>query len=86
MGDGECVGCRLVRGEAIAPGGVLRREVVEWISGRLGVTPARSGEATPGPNRRVCSERSRAALGLELAFASFRAGLEPLLRDAETSG
>ena len=26
MGDGECVGCRLVRGEAIAPGGVLRRE------------------------------------------------------------
>ena len=26
MGDGECMGCRLVRGEATAPGGVLRRE------------------------------------------------------------
>ena len=74
----------LYHGSDAAP--ARRREVVEWISGRLGVTPARSGEATPGPNRRVCSERSRAALGLELAFASFRAGLEPLLRDAETSG
>jgi nucleoside-diphosphate-sugar epimerase len=74
----------LYHGSDAAP--ARRREVVEWIAGRLGVPPRHADAAAPGPDRRVRSERSRAALGVELAFPSFRAGLEPLLRDAETSG
>jgi nucleoside-diphosphate-sugar epimerase len=62
-----------------------RREVVEWIAGRLGIAPPRAGggEGTAGSrggaNRRVLGERTRAELSLTLAFPSFREGLAPLL-------
>jgi nucleoside-diphosphate-sugar epimerase len=57
-----------------------RREVVEWISGRLGLPPRRAAAPPPpGPNRRILSARTRAALGVALRFPSFREGFEPLL-------
>lgn len=74
--------------ERAAPGAILhgsdarparRREVVEWIAARLGIEPPRTQRATPGPNRRVRSERSRALLGVTLRYPSFADGLAPLL-------
>jgi len=62
-----------------------RREVVTWIAVRLGIEPATAGvpagaAASPaGPNRRVSGERTRAALGITLAYPSFREGLAPYL-------
>jgi nucleoside-diphosphate-sugar epimerase len=56
-----------------------RREVVEWISGRLGIDPPRREASPPGPDRRVRSDATRAALGISLACPSFREGLSPLL-------
>jgi nucleoside-diphosphate-sugar epimerase len=56
-----------------------RREVVEWIAARLAITPRRTDATPPGPDRRIRSDRTRAALGVTLAFPSFREGLVPLL-------
>ncbi len=59
-----------------------RREVVEWVAGRLGVAVTRLPEGTAprgGPSRRIRGERSRAQLGLKLAYPSFREGVEALL-------
>jgi len=56
-----------------------RRDVVVWLAARLGVEPARSETAAPGPDRRILSGRTRAGLGVELAFPSFRDGLAPLV-------
>jgi nucleoside-diphosphate-sugar epimerase len=57
-----------------------RREVVTWLSERLGIPPPRSAApAPPGPNRRILSERTRASLGVELRFPSFRQGFAALL-------
>jgi nucleoside-diphosphate-sugar epimerase len=56
-----------------------RREVVEWISGRLGIPPPRADRPAPGPNRRISSARTRAALGVELRWPSFADGLAPLV-------
>ncbi len=56
-----------------------RREVVEWIARRIGVAPKTSAAAPPGPNRRVLSAATREALGLTLAYPSFRDGLAPVL-------
>lgn len=56
-----------------------RREVVRWIADRLEIEPARAAAAPPGPDRRVRSERTRAALGVTLAYPSFREGLAPLV-------
>jgi nucleoside-diphosphate-sugar epimerase len=56
-----------------------RREVVEWIARRLATPPPRSDRAAEGPDRRVAAERTRAELGLHLAFPSFRDGLAPYL-------
>jgi nucleoside-diphosphate-sugar epimerase len=75
----------LARGE---PGGVYhgsdaaparRREVVEWIAGRLGIPPGRAATAAEGPNRRILAEWSRRALDVELAYPSFREGLADAL-------
>jgi nucleoside-diphosphate-sugar epimerase len=52
-----------------------RREVVEWLAGRLGIPPPRTHRAAPGPNRRILSERSRRELGVTLRWPSFDAGL-----------
>lgn len=60
-----------------------RREVVEWVAGRLGIPPARRAEgggATGGPDRRILSERTREELGFRLSYPSFREGFEVLLR------
>jgi nucleoside-diphosphate-sugar epimerase len=57
-----------------------RREVVEWIAARLGIPPPRAGEPSAGPSRRILSERTRAALGVTLAYPSFREGLETLIQ------
>ncbi len=59
-----------------------RREVVEWIAGRLGIPPPRRPESTGGraaADRRISGERTRAELSLRLAYPSFRDGLAPLL-------
>jgi nucleoside-diphosphate-sugar epimerase len=61
-----------------------RRELVEWVSARLGIEPPRreaDADAVPGrrgANRRVHGERTRAALGLALRYPSFREGLAEL--------
>jgi nucleoside-diphosphate-sugar epimerase len=59
-----------------------RAEVVRWIAARLGVAPATRAEAggrSPAADRRILAERTRASLGLTLAFPTFRDGLAPLL-------
>lgn len=56
-----------------------RAEVVRWIADRIGVEPARATSAPPGPNRRIRSEQTRAALGITLHYPSFRDGLAPLV-------
>ena len=56
-----------------------RREVVEWISARLGIPPSRSERPAAGPDRRILSERTRAELGVELRWPSFSDGLAPLI-------
>ncbi|WP_242346001.1 NAD-dependent epimerase/dehydratase family protein [Anaeromyxobacter terrae] len=57
-----------------------RRDVVSWISGRLGIPPPVSEAPAGGPSRRILSERTRAALDVTLAYPSFRDGLAPLLQ------
>jgi nucleoside-diphosphate-sugar epimerase len=53
-----------------------RREVVEWIAGRLGIPLPRSDAPPPyGATRRVLAERSRAELGVTLRYPSLRQGL-----------
>jgi len=55
-----------------------RREVVEWVAGRLGIPAPRAPEgARPrgGADRRIHGERTRAELGLALRYPSFRDGL-----------
>ncbi|GEJ58215.1 NAD-dependent epimerase/dehydratase family protein [Anaeromyxobacter diazotrophicus] len=59
-----------------------RREVVRFVAERLGIEPARRDAPAAGANRRVLAERTRAALGLALAFPTFREGLAPLLAQA----
>ena len=58
-----------------------RREVVAWIAARLGIEPPRSAGPgdRAGPDRRVSSVATRAALGIALRFPTFRDGFEPLL-------
>jgi nucleoside-diphosphate-sugar epimerase len=63
-------------------GPARRRDVVEWISARIGQVPRRSQQAPPGPNRRVLSEATRAALGVELQYPSFVEGLGALIPSA----
>ncbi|HUL59057.1 MAG TPA: NAD-dependent epimerase/dehydratase family protein [Anaeromyxobacteraceae bacterium] len=65
-----------------------RRDVVRWIAARLGIPPHAAGAAAGGaqPNRRVLSARSRAALGVTLAYPSFREGLVPICPPAEAGG
>jgi len=60
---------------------VRRRELVEWVAARLGIAPPAPSGATPyrGADRRICADRTRAELGLELRYPSFREGLEALL-------
>jgi nucleoside-diphosphate-sugar epimerase len=60
-------------------GPARRAEVAWWIAERLGVTPALGAGAAGGPNRRILSERTRAALGVSLRYPSFREGLAPAL-------
>ncbi len=62
-----------------------RREVVEWIAARLGIAPRQVGSAAGGASRRILSERTRAELGVALAFPSFRDGLAPLVPAAPRS-
>lgn len=65
---------RVYHGSDAAP--ARRREVVEWIAERLGIAPPRAeGAPPPGPDRRIRSERSRRALGVELAYPRFQDGL-----------
>ncbi len=71
-------------------GPARRREVVEWIAGRLGIAAPRApgGEGAAGgrggANRRILGERTRRELSLALAFPSFRDGLAPLIADARS--
>jgi nucleoside-diphosphate-sugar epimerase len=56
-----------------------RREVVAWVAARLCLPPPQGGAHVPGANRRISSLWSRAALGVVLAFPSFRDGFAPLV-------
>jgi nucleoside-diphosphate-sugar epimerase len=59
-----------------------RRDVVAWISARIGVPPRRSERPAAGPNRRVLSEATRAALAVELQYPSFVDGVAALIPSA----
>ena len=63
-----------------------RREVVTWVAGRLGIPPPRAEAAPPGPNRRILSARTRADLGVSLAYPSFRDGFAPLVPEQGRDG
>jgi nucleoside-diphosphate-sugar epimerase len=57
---------------------VRRRDLVRWVSSRLGIPPPHlpEGAVAPAlPDRRIRADRTRAALGLELRHPSFREGL-----------
>ncbi len=60
------------------------REVVEWLADQLGAPPPRGREPEPGSraslsNRRCRNDRLH-ALGIQLAFPSYREGYATLLR------
>jgi nucleoside-diphosphate-sugar epimerase len=58
---------------------VRRGDLVRWIAARLGIEPHASEVDAGGPDRRIDAAWSRAVLGTELAFPTFREGLaEPL--------
>ena len=57
---------------------VRRRDLVQWVSSRLGIAPPHlPPEARPSslPDRRIRAEWTRAALGLELRYPTYRQGL-----------
>jgi nucleoside-diphosphate-sugar epimerase len=57
---------------------VRRRDLVRWVSSRLGIPPPHlpEGAAAPAlPDRRILASRTRAALDLELRYPTFREGL-----------
>jgi len=57
-----------------------RREVVEWVSRRLGIDPPRTdAPAADGPDRRILSERTRLELGVKLLYPSLDDGLAELV-------
>jgi nucleoside-diphosphate-sugar epimerase len=56
-----------------------RREVVGWISERLGIAPSRSEVPVGGPSRRIDSSWTRGVLGVTLRYPSFREGLAGLI-------
>lgn len=62
-----------------------RSEVVTWIANRLAIeSPRQSGDARDargrrGANRRISALATRAELGIQLAFPSYREGLAPFL-------
>jgi nucleoside-diphosphate-sugar epimerase len=56
-----------------------RRELVEWVAARLGIPVPTGARPYEGADRRILAGRSRAELGLELAYPSFREGVEALL-------
>jgi nucleoside-diphosphate-sugar epimerase len=59
---------------------VRRRDLVRWVADRLGIAPPSlpAGARTlPLPDRRIRAERSRAELGIELRYPTFREGLAP---------
>jgi nucleoside-diphosphate-sugar epimerase len=58
----------------------LRRDVVWWMAGRLGIEPTVRRGTPPGASRRVLSEKSRRTLGIALRYPSYREGFEALLR------
>jgi nucleoside-diphosphate-sugar epimerase len=60
-------------------GPARRREVVEWIAARAGIAPPRGERSAPGPNRRILSARTRAALSVDLRWPTFADGLAPLV-------
>jgi nucleoside-diphosphate-sugar epimerase len=63
-----------------------RREVVIWVAERLGIPPPRAEGSAPGPNRRILSSRTRAELGVSLAYPSFREGFAALLPTPHPTG
>jgi nucleoside-diphosphate-sugar epimerase len=67
----------LLHGSDASP--ARRRDVVSWVAARLGIPVPRGERAAPGPDRRILSARSRAALGVELRWPSFADGLAPLV-------
>jgi nucleoside-diphosphate-sugar epimerase len=56
-----------------------RREVIEWIAARLAIPAPRSARPFAGPDRRIRSALTRAALGVELRWPSFSDGLAALV-------
>lgn len=60
-------------------GPARRREVVEWIAARAGIASPRGKRSAPGPNRRILSARTRAALAVDLRWPTFADGLAPFV-------
>ncbi|MBK9517548.1 MAG: NAD-dependent epimerase/dehydratase family protein [Anaeromyxobacter sp.] len=74
--DGGAPGATYHGSDAAPP---TRREVVTWLAGRLGIPPPSGAAAPPGPDRRILSARTRAALGITLRYPTFRDGFDSLL-------
>jgi nucleoside-diphosphate-sugar epimerase len=58
---------------------VRRRDLIQWVSERFGFDPVHAPEGSApasGTNRRIDSSWSREQLGIELAYPSFREGLD----------
>ncbi len=60
-----------------------RRDVIEWVASRLGVSPQRDDAPFLGPNRRVLADLSRERLGIALAYPSFRDGFSAIASAGE---
>ena len=60
-----------------------RREIVEWLAGKLGVDSPGFAEddGEDVPNRKVSNDRIRNELGWEPAYASYRAGFEAIFAE-----
>ncbi|HLO69218.1 MAG TPA: NAD-dependent epimerase/dehydratase family protein [Holophaga sp.] len=57
-----------------------RRELIQWLSERLGIpAPVNPGAQPSGPDRRVSGAATRQELGLHLRWPSLREGLAPFL-------
>jgi len=64
---------------------VWRRELILWVAEQFGFEPVRDPGDTAragGTNRRISAEWSRARLGVELAYPSFREGLIEALSES----
>jgi len=62
---------------------VRRGDLVHWVAARLGIEPATTDTPPRGASRRVRADWTRRVLDIELAYPTFRDGLEEVFRRPE---